>query len=273
MTLQAQVHSQDAQRALDHAVRATPAVAVVLDARTGRILASTHLNETSRTAPGSALKPFFLIQGLRRELIDPQTTVLCRRQLHIAGRNVDCTHPQNEIAFDAEQALAYSCNSYFAELAKRFAPDDEVTALTNYGVPRSSVLRMPANTQQSQLFILGLEGVSVTPMQLAGAYRKLADDLMNLPPESRMQTVLQGLEDSVTYGMGHNAYVTGLSIAGKTGTASDPGEPWTHGWFAGFAPAKSPRAIVVVYLPRGNGADAARLAQVFFREYKGALLP
>lgn len=271
--LQAQIHSHDAQHALDRALRGTPAIGVVLDVRTGRVVAGTHLANAVRSAPGSVLKPIFLMQALRRELIYPQTTVRCNRTLRIAGRNLDCTHPQSEIVFDAEQALAYSCNSYFAELAKRFTPEDAVAAVESHGMPKLSILRTPSNVPQMQLFILGLEGISITPMQLADAYRKLADELANLPPESPMQAVARGLEDSVTYGMAHNAYVNGLSIAGKTGTASDPGQLWTHGWFAGFAPAKSAKVIIVVYLPRGNGSDAARLAQVFFSEYKGALLP
>ncbi len=48
---------------------------------------------------------------------------------------MDCTHPQSENAFDAEEALAYSCNSYFAEMAKRFTPEEAVNALGSYGVP------------------------------------------------------------------------------------------------------------------------------------------
>jgi cell division protein FtsI/penicillin-binding protein 2 len=271
--VQGQVLSHNAQRALDHAVRDTPAIAVILDARTGRMLAGARLNQASPTAPGSVLKPFFLVEALRGELIYPQTTVKCNRTLHIGGRNVDCTHPQSEIVFDAEQALAYSCNSYFAELAKRFTPENAVAAVEGYGVPKSSILRTPVDIQQLQLFVLGLEGISITPMQLAQAYRKLTDEITNLPPASPMQPVVHGLEDSVTYGMAHNAYVNGLPIAGKTGTASDSGQPWTHGWFAGYAPANHPKIVIIVYLPRGNGADAAHLAQLFFEAYKGALLP
>lgn len=271
-TLGPQTLSHNAQYALDHAMRGTDAVAVVLDARTGRMVAEIHLNDAVRSAPGSVLKPFFLMETVRHELIYPQTRVMCHRALRIAGRNVDCTHPQSEVVFDAEQALAYSCNCYFAELAKRLTPEDALTAVKRYGVHEPSIRRMPANIEQLQLFVLGLEGIFITPMQLAQAYRKLAYELTSLPPGSPMQAVARGLDGSVAYGMAHNAYVDGLSIAGKTGTASDPGQPWTHGWFAGFAPAKSPRAVVVVYLPRGSGADAARLAQIYFNECKGALL-
>jgi cell division protein FtsI/penicillin-binding protein 2 len=274
-TLRAQVLPQDAQRTLDRATRGTPAVALVLDVRAGHILAAARLNKAVRSTPGSVLKPFFLMHALQHELMQPQTTVMCRRTLTITGRNVDCTHPQSETVLDAEQALAYSCNSYFAELAKRFAPDEAAGTLRYYGIqetPPGITATVDATVEQMQLLILGLEGVSITPFELADAYRKLAGQLVKLPPDSPMQAVERGLEDSVAYGMAHNAHVDGLSIAGKTGTASDHGQSWTHGWFVGFVPAKSPKVVVVVYLPRGNGADAAHLAQVFFTANKGALL-
>ena len=271
-TLHPQSISRQAQYALDHAMRGTDAVAVVLDSKTGRLIAEVRQNYSVKSTPGSVLKPLFLMQALQRGLVFPETTARCNRTLRIAGRNLECTHPQSEVVFDAEQALAYSCNSYFADLARRFTPEDALTAVKSLGLPESSIVRAPTNLEQMQLFVLGLEGISITPMQLAVAYRELANELTSLPPDSPMQAVARGLDDSVAYGMAHNAYVDGLPIAGKTGTASDPGRPWTHGWFAGFAPVRSPRVVVVVYLPRGNGADAARLAHNFFTEYKGALL-
>ncbi|HEV2447125.1 MAG TPA: penicillin-binding transpeptidase domain-containing protein, partial [Candidatus Sulfopaludibacter sp.] len=51
-----------------------------------------------------------------------------------------------------------------------------------------------------------------------------------------------------------------VSVAGKTGTAENPGSHGTHGWFAGFAPARDPRVVIVVYVPSGRGADAANVA-------------
>jgi len=54
--------------------------------------------------------------------------------------------------------------------------------------------------------------------------------------------------------------VGGASVVGKTGTAEFAGIAQTHGWFAGLAPAENPRVVIVVYLPSGRGADAARVA-------------
>jgi hypothetical protein len=106
--------------------------------------------------------------------------------------------------------------------------------------------------------VLGLEDVEVTPAQLARAYFRLAAQLDEVP------VVRRGLEGSIAYGMAHNAATPGLTIAGKTGTASDAGQAWTHGWFAGIASRGAERVVVVVYVPRGNGADAAGMAHRFF---------
>ena len=65
------------------------------------------------------------------------------------------------------------------------------------------------------------------------------------------------------HGTGGAARIPGLDVAGKTGTAqiianskSERGED--HAWFAAFAPAKDPQAVVVVIVERGgHGGDAA----------------
>jgi cell division protein FtsI/penicillin-binding protein 2 len=263
--------SSAASKMLHQSLQTTPAVAVVLDVETGRMMATVRPKDATnlRSAPGSVLKPFFLADALANQRIQPQSTVFCNRLLVISGRNVPCTHPQTEASFDAEQALAYSCNRYFADLAKRFSPEQAVNALRRYGLGE---LQSPATTEQTELFVLGLEGIRISPAQLAVAYRRLALQLKHIPTGSPLSVVKQGLEDSVQYGMAHNGQVADLPIAGKTGTASDPGQRWTHGWFAGFAPADSPQVVVVVYLPQGNGADAAHLAQSFLDADKDSLL-
>jgi cell division protein FtsI/penicillin-binding protein 2 len=256
-----------AGQALSQAVQGTSAAAIVLDAKSGKTLAVVHPEEAVRlrSAPGSTLKPFFLAYALEHGFIQPQTTVLCRRSLRIAGRNLDCTHPQGETVFNAELALAYSCNNYFAELAKRFTPEEAANALHEYGL--AAQMENGASLEQRQFLVLGLEDVRVTPDALARAYLKLVMQWINGLPDA----VKRGLEESVQYGMAHNAYIAGVRTAGKTGTASDPGQPWTHGWFAGIAPADQPKIVIVVYLPRGNGADAAQIAQRFLSAYKDSL--
>lgn len=256
------------QRALDAALAETQAVAVVLDGGDGRVVAAVRMAEAARGAhaPGSTLKPFFLAAALRQGRVRAETTVACHGDLRIAGREVACTHPREENVLDAKRALAYSCNAWFAALARRFTPQEAAGVLRAYGFgsrtelvreESAGVVREPGSVAGVQLMVLGLEDVAVTPLQLARAYWRLAGQMDGVP------VVQGGLEESVAYGMAHAAATAGIAMAGKTGTASDPGEAWTQGWFAGIASRGQARVVVVVYVPRGNGADAAALARRF----------
>jgi hypothetical protein len=252
------------QAALSSALRATPAVGVVIDVGSGRLLAVRAADAARKlSAPGSILKPLFLAAALEQREVLPQTTVFCRRSLHITDGtrewNLACTHPQSNVAFAATEALAYSCNRYFAELADRIPPAQAVAILENYGL---APLYPPQSREQKELLVLGVAGITVSTAQMASAYRKLTLQLNHAP--AALETVRQGLKDSVSYGMAHNAAVPGVEIAGKTGTANDAGESWSHGWFAGTGYVRHQEVVIVIYLPRGNGADAARLAQRFF---------
>ena len=103
---------------------------------------------------------------------------------------------------------------------------------------------------------------------MASAYTRLALKLTNATTSPALQTVAAGLSHSVQYGMAHNANVPNQQISGKTGTASDPAQPWTHGWFAGFTTIQNQMIVTVFYVPHGNGADAAHMAQRFFLAMK-----
>lgn len=242
--------------ALTRVLRGTQASAVVLDAQTGAVEASAGASR--RGAPGSAIKPLLLQYALEHGIISAEMEVYCRRNLHVGDRALPCTHPADQTVFTAESALAESCNTWFAELARRFTGPELETALQTTNLPHASM--NAANVQQRQLAVLGLVGVSASPLELAEAYRTM---LARVPANG---TVARGLEESVTYGMANPAAVAGLRILGKTGTASDPGEAWTHGWFAGEIPG---RLLIVIYVPHGDGGTAARLAQQFFRAVSG----
>jgi cell division protein FtsI/penicillin-binding protein 2 len=251
------------QAALSSALQSTPAIGLVIDVSSGRLLATVNEKEAHPSTPGSILKPLFLAAALEQKEVLPKTTVFCRRTLYITDQsrewNMACTHPQTNVAFAAKEALAYSCNRYFAELADRIPPPQATAILGHYGLVPS---HPPQSREQKELLVLGVEGILVSPAQMATAYRKLALELGHSP--APLDAVRQGLMDSVSYGMAHDAAVPGLAIAGKTGTSSDPGKTWSHGWFAGISNLDHPEVVIVIYVPRGSGADAARLAQRFF---------
>ena len=78
---------------------------------------------------------------------------------------------------------------------------------------------------------------------------------------------------SVSRGVASNASVTGVKVAGKTGTAENgEGERVTL-WFTGFAPSVNPRVAIALVIEGGGGSDsgasgngtAAPVARSFFK--------
>jgi peptidoglycan glycosyltransferase len=243
----------------------------VLDQASGRLLAASHLQEAARTlaAPGSTLKPLALYGLAASGRWDPSRRIACTRKLRIAGRELNCSHPAAD-PMDARQALTWSCNTYFATMAATLAPGELRTLLAPTGLlsqtglakdEATAVFHDPQSPDANRLALLGVDGILVTPLELATAYRWLALQLASQPPGSAAaQVVRAGLADSASFGMAGAAALGGVPVAGKTGTASPATGGQTHGWFAGLAPSDAPRAIIVVYLPAGRGADAARVA-------------
>jgi cell division protein FtsI/penicillin-binding protein 2 len=146
----------------------------------------------------------------------------------IGTKRMDCTHPTEISTLDAADAIAYSCNSYVSEVATRLTMGDLVQTLRRAGLDSPSGLAReestgrvtrPSSVAELQLEALGDWGIETTPLELLGAYRRLAlrvkaGNLGTAAP------IFDGLEGSVSYGMADAAHVQGFRIAGKTGTAS-----------------------------------------------------
>jgi cell division protein FtsI/penicillin-binding protein 2 len=242
---------------LQRGLRGTQATAVVLDWTNGTVLAK--VGRPRRGLPGSAIKPLLLEYALEHGIVREETEVYCRRSLHLAGRDLPCTHPADQPVFTAERAVAESCNTWFAEMGRRFTGEQMDAALAQWQLPHWPM--RAASGEDRQLAALGLRGVLVSPRELARAYREL---LRSSPPDG---AAMRGLRGSVSYGMARSAAVAGVAILGKTGTAHDPGDAWTHGWFAGALPGK---IVLVIYLPGGDGGTAAALAGRFFEAVSAA---
>jgi cell division protein FtsI/penicillin-binding protein 2 len=228
-----------------------------VDVATGKLLASYHLSATPPQEPGSTLKPLVAAIALETDTATERTEVECHGTLAIGHHDLKCSHPRDITILDLQHAIAYSCNSWFAQLAGHIPGDQLVNGLRLYGLTPTAIV---ATTEQRQLLTLGLENIRVTPMQLAGAYRLLATQIQ----DAKLRAIKSGLQDSVNYGMARNATVAGVVLGGKTGTAANPGTATTHGMFAGiiYSPSTGqPQAVLAISLPQGNGADAAALAQ------------
>lgn len=261
------------QHAVEAATRIAPeARIVVLDVSSGRLLAEHRLGEAAHTlaAPGSTLKPLVLYSLVAAGRWDPHQRIACNRRLVVAGHNLACPHPPAP-PFDAREALTWSCNSYFAAVARTLAPGELAGILRPTGLLDATGLAAneavaefhePRTVDDEQLTVLGVEGIRVSPLELAEAYRWLALQMAAHPDLPATQVVRDGLMDSASFGMAGEASLGGWSVAGKTGTAEGVASARTHGWFAGLAPAGHPQVVIVVFEPAGRGADAAHLAGI-----------
>jgi cell division protein FtsI/penicillin-binding protein 2 len=259
------------QRATDQATsNSTGARVVVLEIESGKLLASVHLSEASRTlaTPGSTLKPLILYFALKSGRWDPQLRVACGRRMRIGNHQLNCSHPETD-PMDAEQALTWSCNSYFAAMAESLTAEELRKALSERNLLAATGLRdgesvadfrLPHSREQIQLAALGVEGIRVTLPELAEAYRSLAIELAAHPQTMAARTVHAGLSASASFGMADAVALGGVPVAGKTGTASAESGGTTHGWFVGLVTAGSPRVVMAVYVPNGHGSDAAQVA-------------
>lgn len=262
--------------ALNAAMAGRSGGAVVLSVQSGKILASYRPKVVAQrlTLPGSAIKPFVLLELLRSGKVSAKTEWSCRRSVQVGSHHLDCQHVRTVEAMNAERALAYSCNSYFTEMGERLT-DAQLSAayrragfgnLTRLVATEATGAVRPATTRTMlQLKSVGEDGIAVTPIQMAAAYRWLA--VQWRAPDAAWNAVVDGMQGAVKFGTAQGAQVQGLEGAGKTGTASAQEGPWTHAWFAGFAPVAKPEIVIVIFLERGHGSEAAEIAGTVLKAY------
>lgn len=196
---------------------------VVLESASGKLV-SQQGDCRHATLPGSTLKPFVLAALLDRGLLKPGERLECPGGFRLGKRNLECVHVRNVGPLDAVEALAASCNFWFAVMARRLGPNGLQKALRQVGLDAQ---RAPSE-EQVCLQALGLAHASASPLTLARAYAAL---LHAGPPE----LVLQGMRAAVESGTAQRASSTVVWIAGKTGTAPGGLPGSSAGWFGGWA--------------------------------------
>jgi peptidoglycan glycosyltransferase len=168
-------------------------------------------------------------------------------------------------------------------------PEQQVVASGRYSDGRIQ----PNDVQGEDVarIAIGQEQLLVTPLQMAMVSAAIANDGTLMQPflgrrvvdrggsvvrEHRPQELSQVssertaaqvtamMRDVVREGTGTAAALSGLDVAGKTGTAETATPGINHAWFIGFAPAAAPQvavAVVVEDTPGTGGAEAAPIAR------------
>ena len=99
-------------------------------------------------------------------------------------------------------------------------------------------------------------GYNVTPhlYQDKATFMKKRESL-NLKPET-LSTIRTGLRAVVNGGTGSRAAISGVAVAGKSGTAEAPPRK-SHTWFGGFAPYDKPEIVVVAFVEHSGGGGGS----------------
>ena len=83
--------------------------------------------------PGSTMKPFTALAALRAGLIDQDSRTVCPGRFTGLNFSLPCVHADHLPPFTPSQAIAYSCNYYFATLGQRLGRDKLIETLRPFG--------------------------------------------------------------------------------------------------------------------------------------------
>ncbi len=292
------------QHAAEAAYGSTVGGAVVMSPLTGDLLAvvssapfdpnnyvgSTDIHPFNRALsglypPGSSMKIVTGSAALATGVVTP-ATILSGPKEYKGVRNFES---ESFTSLTFADALKYSVNTAFAQVAEKLGASRLHRYATRFGFNTAPSPRLEAATSSYPKaadlgdLLWGSVGQAqdlATPLQMASVAATIADNGVRMSPRiateqpkdsrrvvpgkvaaemtSMMQAVVQG-------GTGTAAQITGVDVAGKTGTAeiSVNGKIKDHAWFVAFAPAPAPKVAVSVVVEFGGvgGVVAAPLAR------------
>lgn len=190
-----------------------------------------------------------------------------------------CSGGDTTSLFDS---LRVSCNTSFAWLANELGPETLNDQAEAFGFGQSLQIPLPvtpsryptdADDAQVALTGIGQYDVRVTPLQMAMVSAGIANDGRVMTPylidtvrdkdldpietteprefstavsERTAQEITDMMVAVVQSGSGSRAALSGVQVAGKTGTAEFGTTGAAHAWFTGFAPADDPTIAVAV---------------------------
>jgi len=262
---------------------------------TFKIVTASTAIETGTANPGSRY-PVLRFLGL------PQSD----KQLHNFG--------DEACGGTMADSFRVSCNTTFAQVGLDLG-EKLVDGMKAFGITEDIPFDLPAarssgpaagtfghNKPSFANAAIGQGDVAVTPLQMAMVAAAIANGGVMMAPHvvkeirdadgrvirtigptewkravspTTASALTQMMIDVVKRGTGTAAAIPGVTVAGKTGTAENPGGP-PHAWFVAFAPAEAPRFAVAVIVEHGGDlgdeATGGRVAAPVAEKVLAALL-
>ncbi len=216
----------------------------------------------------------------------------------IDGHEIHNYHEKVYGTLDIDTAFAKSSNTYFASLSTELGADALSKTASAFGFGKTIPFDIPLrksttlSTHKSETLTsavgYGQGDTETTPLHMALVCAAIANDGVMMEPyvvksananghtlykkESKIfsravsasaaQRVGSMMEKCVESGTGTGARISGIRVAGKTGTA-EVGEGADHAWFVAYAPAENPEIALAIVLENAGttGSACAPMAQ------------
>ncbi|MGB3828681.1 MAG: penicillin-binding transpeptidase domain-containing protein [Ornithinimicrobium sp.] len=195
--------------------------------------------------------------------------------------------PTDEVSL--ADSIRVSCNTSMAWLAGRLGADALRNQAGKFGFGQSVAVPMPVtpsvypmDPDPAQLALTGIGQFEVreTPMQVAMISAAIANQGVQMNPflvdsardsdldvinetdpkefatpisSQTADTLRDMMTEVVDNGSGRAAAISGVKVAGKTGTAEFGTDGAAHAWFTGFAPADDPQIAMAVVVEAASG--------------------
>lgn len=272
--------------------------------------------------PGSVFKSVTTAAALEEEVINENTTFSCSGSYNVAGTDISCWSSGGHGTLTLQQGLTKSCNPFFIQVGLALGAEKFSNYFEAFGFTEPTGIDLPGEEQSIYVPLSRMGPVElassafgqtnkITPIQMCTAYcaivnggylvtphlvDKVLDSDGNVVETKETQIKRQVisedtskqmrgmLETIVTQNGGHNAYIAGYRIGGKTGTAekidernealkTDPNAKMTYiSTMAAIVPMDDPQIVMLVLADTPTGPEyygsavAAPVISAVFKE-------
>ncbi|MGL9717185.1 MAG: penicillin-binding transpeptidase domain-containing protein [Wolbachia sp.] len=253
--------------------------------------------------PGSIFKIIVALAGLKDGIITPEEKFLCRGYMKIGERKFRCLQSKAHGYVSLNEAMVLSCNTYFYNIGKKINVDSLVEMARKFGIGSGPLIGtfkeeapglLPdgdwrARKLYSQWYlgdtinlVIGQGYLLTTPMQLAVLAARVATGKEVIPhiemsktiqdfpdidvDHEHLDIVREAMFDVVNSKTGvYRKGLSGVQIAGKTGTPEINSKGESHKLFIAYGPYHDPRYAISVFIEHGKAPrqDVAIASEIF----------
>lgn len=255
--------------------------------------------------PGSTFKIITAASAFEFMPNYEEFTYNCEGEVQYTENKIRCFNLAAHGVETIRQAFPVSCNTLFSYISKEIGGDnmknlaERLYFNKNYPFPlqhskSSFVLNGWSSENEMTQTAIGQGKTLVTPLHMAMITSAVANGGIMMEPYvvdysttkwgttknkhipksigqvftfEESEFIKDMMVQTITYGSGVPAAVSGIEVAGKTGTAENSSGA-DHGWFVAFAPADEPKVVVSILLENSDGPrNALKISKEIMKYY------